>query len=621
MPNQTNIQRPITLIGLGRSGTSAMTEILSYHPDIDNIGEGSPMVWDIYESVRLASLNMRYPTSLHKDITRKSLPEKAVCDLFLSSFYSDKPAWVVKLIGPIGRMTDLFDSRESDEAFVDWYFGTLNACFPQAHILTIVRDPIEYARSARRYWGTSFKNVIRDLQFMSVLLRSGRLEDSNILSFSEFRRAPQATINSIIDQCGLASLDFPEAAFSTQYAANQGKAVGGEAQDLAYVSPFTFEEEVLITRAIGPEYERFLTKDTLAISSNEINSTVEMESSNFDYKKSYLSLIDEFNFLKAQTGGLERLVNEKEDLIQKYSQWTKVLEKKIEDNSVERQENPGLGNILGESGNTMDLKIDYPPDFEFRYGYGKPNAKHIEAIINRGEKGQLSFLKKIRGFRKHFDRIKIHSNGNDDDPYWFNGWFPPLDGASLYTIIATRRPQHFIEIGSGNSTKFAKRAIRDHKLSTKIISIDPQPRAEIDALSHEVHRYPLEKIDLSVFDCVKSGDVVFFDGSHRVFQNSDVAVFFMDIMPLLPKGVIVGIHDIFWPFDYPEPWKERYYSEQYMLGAYMIGRGKDFKAILPSAFFTRIYQEEVQSIFSDPVVDFYRERNGYIGGSAFWFEV
>ena len=79
-------------------------------------------------------------------------------------------------------------------------------------------------------------------------------------------------------------------------------------------------------------------------------------------------------------------------------------------------------------------------------------------------------------------------------------------------------------------------------------------------------RQPLEAVDASEFGALTAGDVVFFDGSHRVFQNSDVTVFFLEILPALPPGVLVQIHDIFWPVDYPPAWADRYYSEQYMAG-------------------------------------------------------
>ena len=66
-------------------------------------------------------------------------------------------------------------------------------------------------------------------------------------------------------------------------------------------------------------------------------------------------------------------------------------------------------------------------------------------------------------------------------PTWENGWFPALDAVTLYGLVATRNPRWYVEVGSGNSTRFVRRAIRDHGLRTRILSIDPGPRAEIDA--------------------------------------------------------------------------------------------------------------------------------------------
>ena len=121
---------------------------------------------------------------------------------------------------------------------------------------------------------------------------------------------------------------------------------------------------------------------------------------------------------------------------------------------------------------------------------------------------------------------------------------------AIYSFLRSRRPATYLEIGSGNSTKFAARARQDGRLDTKIVSIDPSPRAEVDALCDEVIRSPFELADLSVLDRLVPGDIVFFDGSHRVFMNSDVAAFFLDAVPRLPAGVLIGVHDIYLPDDY-----------------------------------------------------------------------
>ena len=83
-----------------------------------------------------------------------------------------------------------------------------------------------------------------------------------------------------------------------------------------------------------------------------------------------------------------------------------------------------------------------------------------------------------------------------------NGWLPGLDSAALYAFLARTDPALYLEVGSGNSTKFARRAITDHGLRTRLVSIDPQPRAEIDALfaAYElVSRRRLEHCRYGVF--------------------------------------------------------------------------------------------------------------------------
>ncbi|QRY80875.1 class I SAM-dependent methyltransferase [Pseudomonas sp. PDNC002] len=168
-----------------------------------------------------------------------------------------------------------------------------------------------------------------------------------------------------------------------------------------------------------------------------------------------------------------------------------------------------------------------------------------------------------------------------EEPAWINGWLPGADSLALYGFAARNNPRHFMEVGSGNSTKFVRRAIRDHGLQTRITSIDPYPRAEIDALCDQVMRTPLEDLDLQLFDALGENDMLFIDNSHRSFQNSDVTVFFTEILPRLKPGVLVGIHDIFLPFDYPNEWADRFYNEQYLLCCYLLGGMRKLHIELP----------------------------------------
>src|SRR4029453_9997100 len=108
--------------------------------------------------------------------------------------------------------------------------------------------------------------------------------------------------------------------------------------------------------------------------------------------------------------------------------------------------------------------------------------------------------------------------------------------------IASLKPNLLIEVGSGYSTRFARAAIQANSPATRLISIDPSPRAEISLLCDESIKTPLEDVNQGVFARLQSGDILFIDNSHRAFQNSDVTVFFVEILPNLPKGCVLHIH-------------------------------------------------------------------------------
>lgn len=177
--------------------------------------------------------------------------------------------------------------------------------------------------------------------------------------------------------------------------------------------------------------------------------------------------------------------------------------------------------------------------------------------------------------------------GRPHEPAWENPWLLPIDAAALYGVVATRKPKRYVEIGSGTSTAFARKAARDSGAGTHITSIDPAPRSHVDRLCDSIIRRRLEDVDLGLFDQLGRGDVVFMDGSHRVFTNSDATVFLLEVLPRLRPGLLVHVHDVFLPYDYPPDWSDRFYSEQYLLAAYLLSHRSPFKVLFPSSFVSR----------------------------------
>lgn len=229
------------------------------------------------------------------------------------------------------------------------------------------------------------------------------------------------------------------------------------------------------------------------------------------------------------------------------------------------------------------IKVDYP--YQPRRRPWSASRSKVFDIISAGEQRYSSLLERISAFNPHFERISVHGNDKGNlSPKWLNGWFPGVDAISLYGLLALKNPRSYVEVGSGNSTMFARQAIKDHGLRTSIISIDPYPRSDIDSICDQVIRHPCEEVPADFFDSLSSDDILFVDNSHRSFPNSDVTVFFSEILPYLPSKMIYGLHDIFLPWDYPDEWKDRYYNEQYLLAAYLTGGADGDEVVLPNTY-------------------------------------
>lgn len=177
---------------------------------------------------------------------------------------------------------------------------------------------------------------------------------------------------------------------------------------------------------------------------------------------------------------------------------------------------------------------------------------------------------------------------NDVGYSFANEYFSSPDAEVLYTLVRHFRPRTIVEVGSGNSTRINRQAIRDGGLETKLISIDPSPRRDVAEICDEVFR-----------ECVESGrtgehllrlqkdDILFIDASHAVKTRNDVVYLFLNILPLLPAGVLVHVHDIFLPYDYPERWvKEFQWTEQYLVQA-ILAFGDAFSVLWPGHYLQR----------------------------------
>lgn len=199
------------------------------------------------------------------------------------------------------------------------------------------------------------------------------------------------------------------------------------------------------------------------------------------------------------------------------------------------------------------------------------------------------FLEEIRGHVPAFERFGEDPN----DPDWENDMFPKLDGAAAYAAVRKFRPKRIIEIGSGNSTHFLAAAAKG--LDTEIICIDPKPRREIKHLSVVMQRRPMTDSDVDLCRSLNSNDILFIDGSHVLMPGTDVDIQFNRCFPALRPGVIVHIHDIFLPDDYPVHWRMRNYSEQNALIGWIISGA--FEILYPGYYVLTREWDLIRSAF------------------------
>lgn len=152
-----------------------------------------------------------------------------------------------------------------------------------------------------------------------------------------------------------------------------------------------------------------------------------------------------------------------------------------------------------------------------------------------------------------------------------------LDAAVLYAMIRARKPGRILELGSGASTRVAAAAARANAAdgaATALSVRDPFAGGDLDTLAgiSDLVRVPAQEIALREFECLDAGDVLFIDTTHTVKLGSDVNHLVLEILPRLPPGVLVHIHDVFIPFEYPRVWPEDfglYWSEQYLVQAFL----------------------------------------------------
>jgi Methyltransferase domain len=234
--------------------------------------------------------------------------------------------------------------------------------------------------------------------------------------------------------------------------------------------------------------------------------------------------------------------------------------------------------------------------------------------INMNDAMQLDLLRKhFPKFRDEYERFPIKPTGDPSQFYLDNHLFDGADALVAYCMVRQFQPELIVEVGSGYSSLILGEAAAQSD-SPALTCIEPFPREFLregfPGLRSLIEKQ-VQDIDLEFFSQLGSGDVLFIDSSHTVKIGGDVNYLFLEVLPRLKPGVIVHVHDIFFPFDYRRDWvmeEFRFWTEQYLLQAFLTFNS-EFEVLMSNSYLSHYHERELKAAF--PTLP-------SCGGGSFW---
>ena len=181
-----------------------------------------------------------------------------------------------------------------------------------------------------------------------------------------------------------------------------------------------------------------------------------------------------------------------------------------------------------------------------------------------------------------------------------NTMFCPLDAGALYGVVLANRPRRIVEVGCGMSTLVFQSALaelhrRDPEYKCEHVCIEPFEAQWLERLPVKVLRLTAEAAPPALLQALAPGDVLFIDSSHVIRPQGDVVTEVLEWLGELAPGVLVHIHDIYTPFDYPDELLRRHrflWNEQYLVEAFLCFN-RSFEVLFPMHALWRDHATEV----------------------------
>lgn len=203
--------------------------------------------------------------------------------------------------------------------------------------------------------------------------------------------------------------------------------------------------------------------------------------------------------------------------------------------------------------------------------------------------GQMDVARRVAAFVGELREVPQRSPGEPVQYCWQNDFWNNADALVQYGIVRDRKPGRYVEVGCGWSSLLLRKALDRNETRCEVTLVEPYPnRAIFDVLPEDwVHQQCiLQRAPLELFERLGPGDVLFYDGSHCAKVANDVNHFFFEVLPRLASGVLIHLHDIFMPDEYPEEWifaRGQTWNEQYVLQAFLMNNAR-YRVLIANSY-------------------------------------
>lgn len=173
-------------------------------------------------------------------------------------------------------------------------------------------------------------------------------------------------------------------------------------------------------------------------------------------------------------------------------------------------------------------------------------------------------------------------------------------------------PSPIIEVGGGFSTLIARRALSCFDIDCELVVIDPEPRTDVEVAADRVVRLPVQEAPAAE---ITADSLLFIDSSHVTRIGGDVPFLYGQLLAAVPAGVLVHVHDVFIPYDYPPAGTRYLWTEQYLLEA-LLSHAPRYEVRFATHWMSRTHPRLMQELISPAVA-----ADPLHYGASFWFEV